>query len=181
MVVDFNEAIVTKYQNDRLGEGAAPKTINEEVGFLLRILGEPGDMMRARLRKKKMLKLKVRKQLGRAYSEDEKKRMLEEAAKAGSPHIYLALTLALNAGMRDKEIRSLSWAQINFTKRYLAVGRSKTEGGEGRTIPLNSELSAVFADYVEWYKHKLGPPSRSGTSSRLGSRNPPIPRGTSPL
>jgi len=35
------------------------------------------------------------------------------------------------------------------------VGRSKTEAGEGRTIPLNSELNAVFADYVEWYKHKF--------------------------
>jgi integrase len=156
MVVDFNEAVVIKYQNDRLDEGTAPKTINEEVGFLLRILGEPGDLIRARLRKKKMLKLKVRKTLGKAYDEEEKKRMLEEAAKARSPHIYFALTLALNAGMRDAEIKSLSWAQINFQKRFLAVGRAKTEGGEGRTIPLNSELFAVLSDYVEWYKHKFG-------------------------
>lgn len=156
MLVDFNEAVVIKYQNDRLDEGTAPKTINEEVGFLLRILGEPGDIIRARLRKKKMLKLKVRKHIGKAYSEEEKKRMLEEAAKARSPHIYLALTLALNAGMRDAEIKSLSWAQINFQKRFLAVGRAKTEGGEGRTIPLNSELFAVLTDYVEWYKHKFG-------------------------
>ena len=156
MLVDLNEAVVIKYQNDRLDEGTAPKTINEEVGFLLRILGEPGDIIRARLRKKKMLKLKVRKHIGKAYSEEEKKRMLEEAAKARSPHIYLALTLALNAGMRDAEIKSLSWAQINFQKRFLAVGRAKTEGGEGRTIPLNSELFAVLTDYVEWYKHKFG-------------------------
>jgi hypothetical protein len=90
MLVDFNEATVTKYQNDRLEERAAPKTINEEVGFLLRILGEPGDLIRARLRKKKTLKLKVRNLIGKAYSEDEKGRMLEEAAKARSPHIYLA-------------------------------------------------------------------------------------------
>ncbi len=112
MAVDFNEAVVIQYQNDRLDEKAAPKTINEEVGFLLRILGEPGDLIRMRLRKKKMLKLKVRK--------------------------------------------SLSWAQINFQKKFLAVGRAKTEGGEGRTIPLNSELFAVLTDYVEWYKHKFG-------------------------
>jgi integrase len=156
MLVDFSEAVVTKYQNDRLEEEAAPKTINEEVGFLLRVLGEPGDIIRARLRKKKMLKLKVRKLIGKAYSEEEKQRMLEEAAKARSPHIYLALTLALNAGMRDAEIKSLSWAQINFAKKYLAVGRAKTEGGEGRTIPLNSDLFAVLTDYVEWYQLKFG-------------------------
>jgi integrase len=152
MLVDLSEAVVIKYQNDRLDEGAAPKTINEEVGFLLRILGEPGDILRVRLRKKKMLKLKVRNTIGKAYSEKEKERMLEEAAKARSPHIYLALTLALNAGMRDAEIKGLSWAQINFRKRFLAVGRAKTEGGEGRTIPLNSDLFAVFTDYVEWYQ-----------------------------
>jgi hypothetical protein len=46
MLVDFSEAVVIKYQNDRLDEGAAPKTINEEVGFLLRIMGEPGDILR---------------------------------------------------------------------------------------------------------------------------------------
>lgn len=108
MLVDFNEALVTKYQNDRLGERAAPKSINEEVGFLLRILGEPGDVLRVRLRKRKTLNLKVRKVIGKAYTEEEKNRMLREAAKTRSPHIYLALTLALNAGMRDAEIKSLS-------------------------------------------------------------------------
>ena len=102
MLVDFDEAAVIKYQNDRLDEGTAPKTINEEVGFLLRILGEPGDILRARLRKKKMLKLKVHTTIGKAYSEEEKQRMLERARKARSPHILFALTLALYARNADK-------------------------------------------------------------------------------
>jgi integrase len=156
MLVDFNEAAVIKYQNDRLDEGTAPKTINEEVGFLLRILGEPGDIIRVRLRKRKMLKLKVRNTIGKAYSEAEKGRMLQEACKARSPHTYLALTLALNAGMRDAEIKTLTWAQINFGKEYLTVGRSKTEGGEGRTIPLNSALLPALTEYVAWYTDRFG-------------------------
>jgi integrase len=52
--------------------------------------------------------------IGKAYSEEDKTRMLAEARKARSPHIYFALTLALNAGMRDAEIKTLSWAQIHF-------------------------------------------------------------------
>jgi integrase len=156
MLVAFSEAVIIKYQNDRLDEGTAPKTINKEVGFLLRILGEPGDILRARLGKKKMLKLRVRKFIGKAFSDEEKSRMLEEARKARSPHIYPALTLALNAGMRDAEIKTLQWAQINFAKKFLAVGHAKTEGGEGRTIPLNSELFAVLTEYVEWYGDKFG-------------------------
>ena len=60
MVVDFSDETVTKYQAARLKEQASPKCINEEVGFLLRLLGERGDAIRAKLRREKTLKLKVR-------------------------------------------------------------------------------------------------------------------------
>ena len=136
MLVDFNEAVVIKYQNDRLDEGTAPKTINEEVGFLLRILGEPGDIIRARLRKRKMLKLKVRKTIGKAYSEEEKERMLQEARKARSPHIYLRINVGaerryarcrdqnadLGADQFCKEI-SLQWAAAR--RRLAKAARSR--------------------------------------------------------
>jgi hypothetical protein len=52
MLVDVNEACVIKYQNDRLGEKAFPKSINEEVGFLLRLMGDLGDLLRLRLKKR---------------------------------------------------------------------------------------------------------------------------------
>jgi integrase len=174
MLVDFNEATVIIYQNARLGEKASPKSVNEEVGFLLRILGDPGDLIRIRLRKRKMLKLKVRQTVGRAFTPDEKDRMLEEARKARSPHIFPALSLALNAGMRDAEIKTLTWGQIDFTKKYLAVGRSKTEAGEGADDP--SEFHAPGGllrvwrvvsrekfgkPQPEWYVFPFGKPSPS--------------------
>jgi len=56
MLVDVDEATVHAYQEQRLREKAAPKTINEEVGFLLRLLGERGEMLRAHLRKQKTLR-----------------------------------------------------------------------------------------------------------------------------
>lgn len=155
MLVDINDTAVIRYQNDRLTEGASPKTVNEEVGFLLRMMGDPGDLLRVRLKKKK-LKLKVRNEIGKAFSLEERERMLAEAQKARSPHIFPALTLALNAGMRDAEIRNLTWAQIHFDKKYLAVGRSKTEAGEGRTIPLNAALLPVLREYRIWYKERFG-------------------------
>jgi len=175
MLVDFNEATVVHYQNARLGEKASPKSVNEEVGFLLRILGDPGDLMRIRLRKRKMLKLKVRQTVGRAFTPDEKDSLLEEARKARSPHIFPALSLALNAGMRDAEIKTLTWGQIDFTKNYLAVGRSKTEAGEGRTIPLNSTLLEVFSEYGEWYREKFGMPHPEWYVFPFGKPSPSDP------
>ena len=175
MLVDFNETAIIQYQNARLSEGAAPKSVNEEVGFLLRILGDPGDLLRIRLRKRKMLKLKVRQTVGKAYTPAEKDRMLEEARKARSPHIYLALTLALNAGMRDAEIKTLTWGQLDFTKKYLAVGSSKTEAGEGRTIPLNSTLFEVFSEYADWYQEKFGKPLAEWYVFPFGKPSPSDP------
>jgi len=58
----------------------------------------------------------------------------------------------LNAGIRDAELKQLTWAQVDLKKGYLTVGKSKTEAGEGRTIPLNSALSETLAEYAEWYE-----------------------------
>ncbi|PYT22335.1 MAG: hypothetical protein DMG57_35665, partial [Acidobacteria bacterium] len=156
MLVDVNEGTITEYQESRLREHTAPKSINEEVGFLLRIMDVAGDVLRIRLRKKKSLKLKTLSRIGKAYAPDEKARLLDGAKEARSPHIYPALILALNAGMRDAEMKTITWGQINFEKRYLSVGRSKSEAGEGRTIPLNSTLYEVLAAYSEWYKLRFG-------------------------
>jgi hypothetical protein len=64
--------------------------------------------------------------------------------------------LALNTGLRDAEIKTLTWGQLDLQKRYLAVSRSKTEAGEGRTIPLNSSIYNALAAYVDWYILRFG-------------------------
>jgi integrase len=156
MLVDVNEETVKEYQDARLREKTAPKSINEEVGFLLRMMEGPGDILRVRLRKKKLLKLKTRSGVGKAYGPDEKACLIQHAKQARSPHIYPALMLAQNAGMRDAETKTLTWSQINFEKRYLTVGRSKTEAGEGRTIPLNSALYEALIAYADWYVLRFG-------------------------
>ena len=152
MFVDCNETVVVAYQNERLSEKAAPKSVNDEVGFLLRILGDQGDLLRLRLKKRKLLKLKVGKPIGKAYTANEKERMLVEARKGRSPHIYPAIMLALNAGIRDAELKTLTWAQVDLAKGYLTVGKSKTEAGEGRTIPFNTALAETLREYAEWYE-----------------------------
>ena len=161
LAVAIDDAVVKTYQTARLKEDAAPKSVNEEVTFLLRLLGDAGDAMRVRLRRDKALKLKVSQNVARAYSEVEKNQMLalakdSSARKSGSPAIYAALTLALNAGMRDAEIRRLTWEQVDFEKQFLTVGKAKTDGGEGRTIPLNSSLLSVLLDHSRWYTRRFG-------------------------
>src|SRR5262249_43773270 len=121
MAVEVAESSIRDYQSARLKEKVAPKTINEEVGFLLRLLGDQGEVVRGRLRRQKVLKLTCRKQVGKAYNPDEKDRLLVAAKAARSPVIYPALMFALNAGMRDAEIRNMQWNRLDLSnpKPYL--------------------------------------------------------------
>jgi integrase len=65
--------------------------------------------------------------------------------------------LALNAGMRDAEIRNMQWERLNLSKAFLVVGDSKTEAGAGRTIPLNTVLLETLVEYSKWYTQEFGP------------------------
>ena len=67
---------------------------------------------------------------------DQERALLAAAAKSDSA-CYTATVLALNSTMRSQEIKSLRWKQIDFVRRELVVGESKTDAGAGRLIPLN--------------------------------------------
>jgi len=158
MLAHIDAGAIAGYKSARLQEKppGAPKSINDEVGILLRIMGNRGDLLRAELKRKRALKLNVDEQPGKAFDVAEKDRMMAAAAASRSALILVALTLALNAGMRDGEIKSLTWAQIDFVKLILTVGRSKTAAGQGRTIPLNSEILSALLEHAKWYVKKFG-------------------------
>jgi hypothetical protein len=82
LVVEITPTVVKRYQTDRLSEKAGPKTINDEVLLLLRLCGDQGDLIRAKLRREKAMKLALPPSPGRAYTADEKARMLAEACEA---------------------------------------------------------------------------------------------------
>jgi integrase len=155
LLVDIDETEVLAYQTARLKESASAKSINEEVRFLLTMMGDSGDVLRVRLRKRKKLKLPSRRKIGKAYEPDETQRMGQLSRNSRSPHIHLALTMALNAGMRDAEIKSLAWSQIHLDKNFIQVGESKTAAGEGRTIPINSVLQQAIVEHMAWYRKKF--------------------------
>jgi len=156
MVADVGDTAVKDYQTARLKEKAAPKSINEEVGFWLRMLEDQGDVIRVRLKRQKRLKLPVGRRISQAFAPEDKAALLAAAATRRSPSIYPALMLALHAGMRDDEVKKLQWARLNLHKAVVIVGESKTEAGEGRTIPLNADVLAALVEHSKWYLKKFG-------------------------
>jgi integrase len=126
------------------------------VRFLLKMLGDSGEVIRAHLRKKKQLKLGVGKRIGKAFDAEETQSLTEKAKLSRSPHMYPAFMLARNAGLRDTEIKTLTWGRVNLKARTLQVGKAKSDAGEGRIIPLNSELYEVLLSHSEWYLERFG-------------------------
>lgn len=64
-----------------------------------------------------------------------------------SRSLFPSLMTYLHTGVRAAESR-IQWKQLDFEKRTITVGRSKTKGREGRVIPLNDE---AFEILVEWH------------------------------
>lgn len=79
MLVDMNQAAVRVYQDARLKEQAAPKTINQEVGFLLRLLGDRGKIILTQLKRQESLKLGVHTNVAKVYSPEEEADLIAEA------------------------------------------------------------------------------------------------------
>src|ERR1035437_1572616 len=55
------------------------------------------------------------------------------------------MSVDLNCGLRDKELRKLRWRRIDLVhKKQLTVGKSRTGAGTGRVIPLNDTVMVAL-------------------------------------
>jgi len=67
------------------------------------------------------------------------------------------LEVDLNCGLRDKELRELRWQQIDLIHRkQLIIGKSKTDAGTGRVIPLNEIVLVALEAHAAWYIRRFG-------------------------
>ncbi len=78
------------------------------------------------------------------------------AAKNRSPLIYPFLYTLAWTGMRSDEARTLRWSQVDFEGGEVVVGKSKTEAGKGRRIPMSASLKAVLSTHASACAAKLG-------------------------
>ena len=142
LLCDIDAARIASYQATRKADKASARTLNKELQVLRMILKRyklwanlQGDVKFER----------ERDEVGKALSTDDEARLLE--ACAPNPLLRTVVTLALNTALRKSEIRLLRWSQVDLFKRTLTVGKSKTEGGSGRPIPLNV---LAYAALVKW-------------------------------
>jgi integrase len=148
LICDIRGDDVARYQAERLREGAAPKTINLEVGTLRAILRK--NRLWASIQPDVRM-LRAREDVGRAINRDEETALLEACRASRSRSLYPAVLIALNTCMRYSELRLLRWGQVDLNSCTLTVGHSKTESGTGRLLPLNDRAVAILGFWASLF------------------------------
>jgi integrase len=153
LLTDINAAAIARYVGSRRSQSAADKSIKLELGTLRGVLKRA--KLWAVLAEDDLLpRLRDRDDVGRAITTDEEKRLLTECRSSRSRGLYTAVVLALNTGMRETEIRTLAWRQIDFESRTVTVGKSKTAAGTGRPIPMNDRLTLALRTWANQFPNR---------------------------
>jgi integrase len=159
---------IAQYQASRLEHGAAPKTINLEIGTIRAILRK--NRIWASIQPDVRM-LRTREDVGRAISRDEEAALLEACRASRSRSLYPAVLIALNTCMRYSELRLMRWVQVDFNSCTLTVGHSKTESGTGRLLPLNDRAVVILRFWASLFPQRnpnnfVFPAERYGVSGK---------------
>jgi integrase len=144
LLEDIQPKHIARYQRDRRKEELSGRTINIEIGLLRMV------MIKHRIWQNispDVHMLREREDIGRALTPDEHERVLAAAKTSLSRSLYPAVLLAIHTGTRNEELRLLRWKQVDFLNEEVRVGKSKTQGGEGRVIPLSATAVACLKEW----------------------------------
>jgi integrase len=170
LVTDVKGEHISRYQQAKLKEGASPRSINIDIALVRQLLKKHRRWANIQPDVKM---LRERSDIGRALSKDEEHRLLAACKKSHSRSLYPAVLLSLHTGLRNGELRLLQWRQIDLIEKQIAVGKSKTAGGEGRIIPLSETAFAVITDWRRQFPdaspaHYVFPTERYGLAGEDG-------------
>lgn len=144
LLADISPQHIGKYQGIRQRENASNRTINMEVSTL-RMMMKTARLWGAISQDVRMLP--ERRDVGKTLTPDEEKRLFEACRKSPQKALYTAVVIFCNTGLRNAELRRARWKQVDFLKEEFRVGKAKTEGSEGRIVPLNR---AALGAFKEW-------------------------------
>lgn len=144
LLSDITPEYIGKYQGIRQNQKASNRTINMEISTL-RMMMKAARLWGAISEDVRMLP--ERRDVGRALTPDEERKLLEACRKSPQKALYTAVVIFCNTGLRNAELRCARWSQVDFMKAEFRVGKAKTEGSEGRIIPLNQAALGAFKDW----------------------------------
>jgi integrase len=169
LLPDLVPVRLTEYMEQRRAENASNRTINMELMVLSRAVGYTWKALWPKLKK-----LQENQDVGRALEPEEEKRVLAAAAANPSKLIYPFLMTLTWTGIRSDEARTLRWSQVDFEAPQIRVGKSKTEAGARRAIPMGAALKMTLEQHAAFCAGKLGPLQPEWYVFPLSNRTRPV-------
>ena len=83
----------------------------------------------------------------RFLDDDERTRLLNACTYSINPYLYLCVIIALSTGMRQGELMSLKWQDVNLKDGYLIL--HQTKNGERRRVPLAGLALSLLKDHAK--------------------------------
>jgi integrase len=165
-VAELTPARISEYKSFRRTEGAKPATLSRELEVLRHALNlavrEWEWLDRSPFEKIRIDKFNNK--VERWLTREEEKRLLEV-----SP-LWLReiIIFALNTGMRENEILSLQWPQVDLCRRTATLLETKNK--EIRTAPLNQTVCQMLSVKGK-IRHISGYVSTSQAGTKIDARN----------
>jgi integrase len=160
LVCDIDDQDISDLQRRRLAEQKSARTVNFETNVLRQILKAHGLWGAI---SDKVKNLRERRDIGRAISPVDERKLIDAAANSRSPALLPLLIVSLDSGLRASEIRSLrrndlklEWRDGVIEHGELIVPKSKTEAGTGRSVPFTSRVCAVLTLWLSRFS-EAGP------------------------
>ncbi len=133
---ELTSETIEKFKKDKLSNGLQKSTVNRYLAILRKMLNLAKDW--GYLPESKEIRIRLfpeRDNLKeRILSGDEEKRLMQTSSEL----VKSVITVALNTGMRLREILNLKWGQINFHARVIKVDNAKN--GRIRYVDINTPL-----------------------------------------
>lgn len=170
LVSEITPQDIRRYQMRRHALGRSGATINLEIAVLRAVLRR--TRLWANLQPEVRM-LPMRRDVGRALTELETRRLLAACRESRSRGLYAAVLLSVKTGLRHCELRGLRWRAIDSRRRTLCVEVSKTAGGEGRVIPLSVAAWEALQAWRRLFPQARGedfvfPAERAGWPAKAG-------------
>jgi len=160
-LTEITPARISEYKARRRTDGIKPATLARELEVLRHALNlavrewewiEHSPFEKARIDR-------VDNKVERWITPEEELRLLSEAA----PWVQEIIIFALNTGMRQAEILSLQWGQVDGVRKTATALRTKNK--EKRTIPLNETVITLLTP-----KYRANSPAEYVFTSQAGTK-----------
>ena len=134
--------LISEYKTKRRGEGAAPSTINNELGLMSHAFNlaiKEWEWVKENP-VKMVSKEKVNNLIERWLTLEEENKLLASSPK----RLQEIIIFAINTGLRQSEILDLKWPRADLSRRTITILEQKNQGKD--TLPLNERALGILRE-----------------------------------